>query len=205
MTFSPHIIAVHPSVKANNLKELVGLAKANPGALKYGSAGNGSIQHLATELFAQMTGTKMTHVPYKGAAPAVADLLDGRIDLINTTPPSLVAHIRTGKLKALAYTSDKRHPVLSDIPTSAEAGVPGYKVASWFGIMAPTKTPPEVIERLSAAIGKVVENAEFKRKVEEWGSIAVYKGPEDLKALIATEYEYWGKVIKSAGVKIEQQ
>ena len=122
VTFSPHIVAVHPSVKANNLKELVALAKANPGELKYGSAGVGSIQHLATELFAQMTGIKMTHVPYKGAAPAVADLLDGRIDLINTTPPSLVSHIRTGRLKALAYTSDKRHPVLNDIPTSAEAG-----------------------------------------------------------------------------------
>jgi tripartite-type tricarboxylate transporter receptor subunit TctC len=137
-------------------------------------------------------------LPYRGAAPAVADLLNGRIDLINTTLPSLVAHIRTGRLRALAYTSDKRHPVLSDISTSAESGVPGYKVASWFGITVPAQMPPEVIERLSTEIRKVVESDEFKRKVEEWGGIAAYKGQEDIKALIATEHEYWGKLIKSA-------
>jgi tripartite-type tricarboxylate transporter receptor subunit TctC len=203
VTFSPHIVAVHPDVKANNLKELVDLAKAKPGDIKFGSAGNGSIQHLATELFAQMTGVKMTHVPYKGAAPAVTDVLGGRIELINTTPPSLIAHVRSGKLKALAYTSDKRHPMYNEIPTSAESGVPGYEVASWFGIMAPAKTPPEVIERLTTEIRKVVESDEFKRKVEEQGGVAAFKGPDEFKALIDNEYDYWGKVIKTAGVKAE--
>jgi len=203
VTFSPHIVAVHPDVKANNLKELVDLAKAKPGDIKFGSAGNGSIQHLATELFAQMTGVKMTHVPYKGAAPAVTDVLGGRIELINTTPPSLIAHVRSGKLKALAYTSDKRHPMYNEIPTSAESGVPGYEVASWFGIMAPAKTPPEVIERLTTEIRKVVESDEFKRKVEEQGGVAAFKGPDEFKALIDKEYDYWGKVIKTAGVKAE--
>ncbi len=205
VTFSPHIVAVHPDVKANNLKELVDLAKAKPGDIKFGSAGNGSIQHLATELLAQQTGVKMTHVPYKGAAPAVADVLGGRIELINTTPPSLVAHIRSSKLKALAYTSDKRHPLYSDIPTSAESGVPGYEIASWFGIMAPAKTPPEVIERLTTEIRKVVESDEFKRKIEEQGGVAAFKGPDEFKALIDKEYDYWGKVIKTAGIKAEEQ
>ena len=203
VTFSPHIVAVHPDVKANDLKELVDLAKTKPGDIKFGSAGNGSIQHLATELFAQMTGVKMTHVPYKGAAPAVTDVLGGRIELINTTPPSLIAHVRSGKLKALAYTSDKRHPMYNEIPTSAESGVPGYEVASWFGIMAPAKTPPEVIERLTTEIRKVVESDEFKRKVEEQGGVAAFKGPDEFKALIDKEYDYWGKVIKTAGVKAE--
>jgi tripartite-type tricarboxylate transporter receptor subunit TctC len=201
VTFSPHIVAVHPDVKANNLKELVDLAKAKPGDIKFGSAGNGSIQHLATEMLAQMTGVKMTHVPYKGAAPAVTDVLGGRIELINTTPPSLVAHIRSGKLKALAYTSNKRHPLYNEIPTSAESGVPGYEVASWFGLLAPANTPPEVIERLTTEIRKVVESDEFKRKMEEQGGVAAYQGPAEFKALIDKEYEYWGKVIKTAGVK----
>jgi tripartite-type tricarboxylate transporter receptor subunit TctC len=201
VTFSPHIVAVHPSVKANTLKELADLARANPGELKFGSAGNGSIQHLATELFAQMTGVKMVHVPYKGSAPAVTDVLGGRVEIINTTPPSLVAHIRNGKLKALAYTSDKRHPQFSDIPTSAESGVPGYEVASWFGLLAPAKTPPEVIARLSSEVRKIVESDDFKRRIEEQGGVAAYRGPDDFRALIAKEYEYWGNVIKTAGVR----
>ena len=200
VTFSPHIMAVHPDVKASNLKEFADLARAKPGQIKYGSAGNGSIHHMATELFAQMTGTKMVHVPYKGAAPAVTDLLGGRIDFINTTPPSLVSHIRAGKLKALAYTSDKRHPAYSEIPTSAEAGMPEYQVASWFGVLAPAKTPPAVIERLSSEIRKIVESDEFNRKIEEQGGVGAYKGPEEFAALIKKELDYWGNVIRTAGI-----
>jgi tripartite-type tricarboxylate transporter receptor subunit TctC len=205
VTFSPHLFAVHPNVKANNLKELAELAKANPGTLKYGSAGNGSIQHMATELFAQMTGTKLVHLPYKGAAPAVTDLLGGRLDIVNTTPPSLVAHVKAGKLKGLAYTSDKRHPQFPEVPTSAEAGLPGYEVASWFGVLAPAKTPPAVIEKLSSEIRKIVESNEFKQKIEEQGGVAAYKSPTEFQALIDKELEYWGKVIKTAGIKAEEQ
>jgi tripartite-type tricarboxylate transporter receptor subunit TctC len=205
VTFSPHIFAVHPNVKANNLKELADLAKANPGTLKYGSSGNGSIQQLATEMFAQMTGTKLVHLPYKGAAPAVTDLLGGRLDIVNTTPPPLVPHIKAGKLKALAYTGDKRHPQFPDIPTSAESGLPGYEVASWFGILAPAKTPPAVIEKLSTEIKKIVESDEFKKKIEDQGGIAAYKSPTEFQALIDKEFDYWGKVIKTAGIKAEEQ
>jgi tripartite-type tricarboxylate transporter receptor subunit TctC len=205
VTFSPHVFAVHPNVKANNLKELAELAKANPGTLKYGSSGNGSIQQLATEMFAQMTGTKLVHLPYKGAAPAVTDLLGGRLDIVNTTPPPLVPHIKAGKLKALAYTGDKRHPQFPDIPTSAESGLPGYEVASWFGILAPAKTPPAVIEKLSSEIKKIVESDEFKKKIEDQGGIAAYKNPAEFQALIDKEYDYWGQVIKTAGIKAEEQ
>jgi tripartite-type tricarboxylate transporter receptor subunit TctC len=205
VTFSPHIVAVHPNVKANNLKELAEFAKANPETLKYGSSGNGSIQHLATELFAQMTETKLVHIPYKGAAPAVVDLLGGRLEILNTTPPPLVSHIKNGKLKALAYTSDKRHPQFPDIATSTESGMPNYEVASWFGILAPAKTPPAVVEKLSAEIKKIVDSPEFKRKIEDQGGVAAYKNPAEFQALIDQEYEYWGKVIKTAGVKAEDQ
>ena len=205
VTFSPHIFAVHPNVKANNLKELAELAKAHPGTLKFGSAGNGSIQQLATELFAQMNGVKLVHIPYKGAAPAVTDLLGGRLDILNTTPPPLVAHIKSGRLKALAYTGDKRHPQFPDIATAAESGMPNYEVASWFGILAPAKTPPAVIEKLTTEIKKIVDSPEFKQKIEEQGGVAAYKNPADFQALIAKEYEYWGKVIKTAGVKAEEQ
>ncbi|HEX2134666.1 MAG TPA: tripartite tricarboxylate transporter substrate binding protein [Microvirga sp.] len=205
VTFSPHLFAVHPDVKANNLKELADLAKANPGTLKYGSAGNGSIQHMATELFAQMTGTKLVHLPYKGAAPAVTDLLGGRLDIVNTTPPPLVPHVKAGKLKALAYTSNKRHPQFPEIPTSAEAGLPGYEIASWFGVLAPAKTPPAVIEKLASEIKKIVESDDFRQKIEEQGGVAEYKNPTEFQALIDKEYEYWGKVIKTAGIKAEEQ
>jgi tripartite-type tricarboxylate transporter receptor subunit TctC len=205
VTFSPHIVAAHPDVKASSLKELADLAKANPGTIKYGTAGIGSIQHMATELLAQQTGTKMVHLPYKGAGPAVTDLLGGRLDIVNTTPPSLVPHIKAGKLKALAYTSGKRHPMLPDIPTSAEAGLPGYEVASWFGVMAPAKTPPAIVERLSSEIRKIVEGEEFKRKVEEQGALAEYRAPNEFQALIDKELDYWGKVIKTAGIKAEEQ
>lgn len=205
VTFSPHIVAARPDLKAKDLKELIELAKASPGTVKYGTAGNGSIQHLATEVLAQQGGVKMVHLPYKGAAPAVTDLLGGRLDIVNTTPPSLMSHIRAGKLKALAYTSDKRHPVYGDIPTSAEAGLPGYEVASWFGVVAPAKTPPAVIERLQAEIKKIVESDDFKRRIEEQGGVASFLGPKEFQALIDKEYEYWGKVIKTGGIKAEEQ
>jgi tripartite-type tricarboxylate transporter receptor subunit TctC len=202
-TLAPQVIAVHPDVKATTLKELIELARAKPDQIKYGSAGNGSVQHMATELLAQMTGVKMVHVPYKGTAPALQDLLGGRIELLNTTPPPLLPYIRSGKLRALAYTGDKRHPALPEVPTAAEAGVPGYEAAAWFGFLAPAKTPPAVIERLAAEIRKIVEGEEYKRKMEEQGAFAVFKGPEEFAAYIDKDVEYWGKVIRTAGIKAD--
>ena len=179
VAFSPHVVAVRPDLKAKNLKELADLARASPGSLKYGSAGNGSIQHMAMENFAQMTSTQMLHVPYKSAAPAVNDLLGGEIDIVNTTPSTLVGFIKSGKLKALAYTSDRRHPQLPDVPTSAESGLPGYEVATWFGVLVPARTPSAVIEKLAAEIRKIVEGDEFRQKIEQQGGIAAFRGPDE--------------------------
>ena len=204
VTLSPHVLAVHPSVKVSNLKELADLAKAKPGALRYGSAGTGSILHLAMELFAQVTDTKLLHVPYRGGAPAVTDLLAGHIEIVNTTPPPFMGPIASGDVKALAYTSDKRHPKLPQVPTSAESGLPGYEVAAWFGVMAPAGTPPAVVETLASEIQKIVDTAEFRERMETQGGFAVFKGPRDFQALIDKEYVYWGNVIKTGNVRIEE-
>ena len=134
----------------------------------------------------------------------VTDLVGGRLDIVNTTPPSLVAHIKAGRIKALAYTADTRHPQFSDIPTSEESGLPGYEVASWFGLLAPAKTPQGVIEKLTTEIRKIVEGAEFKQKIEDQGGVAAYKDPAEFRTLIDKEYEYWGNVIKTAGIKAEE-
>ena len=197
---APHIVVVHPSVPAKDLKELADLAKAKPGQITYASSGNGSIQHIASEMFAQQVGAKMTHVPYKGAGPAVTDLVAGRVDMFNTTPPSVIGHVKSGKLRALAYTSTKRHPSMPDVPTSAEAGMPDYLVESWFAVFAPAKTPQPVIDKLSGEIKKIVETAEFKKKAEEQGAVAVYMDPKQLDALVKKELDHWGKVIKAGNI-----
>jgi tripartite-type tricarboxylate transporter receptor subunit TctC len=197
---APHIIVVHPNVPAKDLKELGDLAKAKPGQITYASAGNGSIQHIASEMFAQQVGTKMTHVPYKGAGAAVTDLVAGRVDMFNTTPPSVIGHVKSGKLRALAYTSTKRHPTMPDVPTSAEAKMPNYLVESWFAVFAPAKTPQPVIDKLTGDIKKIVESEEFKKKAEEQGAVAVYMDPKQLDALVKKELDHWGKVIKTGNI-----
>lgn len=205
VAISPHVFAVRPDLNVNSLREFADLAKAEPGVLKYGSAGNGSIQHMAMEIFSQMTGGKMLHVPYKSAAPAVTDLLAGRLDVVNTTPSPLVAHIKAGKLKALAYTSSKRHPQFPDIPTSAESGLPGYEIATWFGVLAPANTPLAVVARLSREIKQIVESERFKQKLEQQGGLAVFRGPEEFKTLIDDDFRYWAKVVRTSGVKVDSQ
>lgn len=201
---SPHAIAVHPSVRASSLNELAELAKANPGTVKYGSAGIGTVNHVAMELFTQITGTRMQHIPYRGSAPSVTDLLGGRIDLVNTTLPSLAPHIRAGSLKGLAFLSDKRHPSFPELPTSAEAGMPDYLITSWFGILAPAGTPPDVVARLAREIGIIVRSDDFRRKMEEQGGFAEFKAGADFEAVIARELDAWGKVVRTAGVKAEE-
>jgi tripartite-type tricarboxylate transporter receptor subunit TctC len=201
---SPHAIATHPGVKAANLRELAELARAKPSTVTYGSAGIGSVNHVAMELFTQITGTKMLHVPYRGSAPSVTDLLGGRIDLVNTTLPSLAPHIRAGTLNGLAFLATKRHPAFPEIPTSAEAGMPDYLITSWFAVMAPAGTPSPLVERLAAEIRTVVESEEFRRKIEEQGGFAEFRGPADVEAAIARELDYWGTVVRTAGIKADE-
>jgi tripartite-type tricarboxylate transporter receptor subunit TctC len=201
---APHVVVVHPDLKATNLKELAQLVKDNPGKISFASAGNGSIQHIATELFAQLVGGQMLHVPYKGAGSAITDLVSGRVSLFNTTPPSVISQIRASKLRPIAYTGSKRHPMLAEVPTSAESGMPEYEISSWFAVFAPAKTPPAVIERLASEIRKIVASEEYKQKAEEQGAFAVYMGPDELGAYAKKEIDYWGKVIRTAGIKGEE-
>lgn len=200
---APHVIAVGPSVPAATLKDLIELGRKNGKGLFYASSGNGSIQHIAGELFGQMTKVPMTHVPYKGAGPAVNDLLGGQVDLFVTTPPSVIGHVASGKLKALAYTGKQRHPSMPNVPTSAEAGLAGYEVESWFAVFAPAGTPAPVVTRLSAEIKTIVEREAYRKKMDEQGAFAAYMDSATLAKFVDKELATWANVIKTAGIKAD--
>jgi tripartite-type tricarboxylate transporter receptor subunit TctC len=200
---APHVIAVGPSVPANSLSELIAWGKKNGKGLFYASSGNGSIQHIAGELLAQMTSLRMTHVPYRGAGPAVNDLLGGQVDLFITTPPSVIGHVASGKLKALAYTGKQRHPSMPNVPTSAEAGLPGYEVESWFAVFAPAGTPAPIVSRLSAEIKTIVESEAYRKKMDEQGALAAYMDSPTLARFVDKELALWAGVVKSAGIKAD--
>ncbi|MGH8619873.1 MAG: Bug family tripartite tricarboxylate transporter substrate binding protein [Burkholderiales bacterium] len=201
---APHLFVAHPSLPVKNLSDLARLARVQGDALSYASSGVGSIQHIGTELFLQTVKAKMLHVPYKGAGPAVIDLLSGQVAVFNTTPPSVVQHVRGGKLRALAYLSKERHPTMQEIPTSAQAGLPGYEVESWFAVFAPAGTPREIMDRLGAETARVVDSADFRRKAEEQGAFARSMDGKALDAYVLREIELWGKVIQSANITVEQ-
>ncbi len=200
---APHVFAVHPSLPVRTLADLGKLARAQGGALSYASSGIGSIQHIGTELFLQIVKAKMVHVPYKGAGPAVIDLVSGQVAAFNTTPPSLIQHVRTGRLRALAYLSKERHPTMPDIPTSAQAGLPGYEVESWFAVFAPAGTPREIVERLATEITRIVESPDFRRRAEDQGAFARSMEPKALDAYVVREIEQWAKVIRTANITME--
>jgi tripartite-type tricarboxylate transporter receptor subunit TctC len=197
---APHLIAVSGAVPVNNLQEFIALGKKNGRGWFYASSGNGSIQHVAGELFAQQTKVPLTHVPYKGAGPAVNDLLGGQVDVFVTTPPSVIGHIASGKIKALAYTGKQRHPSLPNVPTSAEAGLPGYEVESWFAVFAPAGTPAPIVARLSAEIKTIVESEAYRKKMDDQGAFAAYMDPKALGSFVDRELELWARVIKTANI-----
>jgi tripartite-type tricarboxylate transporter receptor subunit TctC len=201
---APQAIAVGPSTKVHTMKELVELIRANPGKVTYGSAGAGSIQHLAGELLERLVeGGKMIHVPYKGTGPAVLDLLAGNIDVVITTPPGVIQHVQAGKLRALALAARSRHPSMPAVPTAAEAGFPKYEVSSWFGIMAPAGTPAEVVRRLAEEIRRVVESREYRDKVESQGAFAQFQDPATFAKTVSSDLAYWGHLIRAANITAE--
>ena len=203
MTRAPQVIATSPKIPANNLKELIAYAKANPGKLNYASSGNGSIQHIAGELFKQLTGTFITHIPYRGSGPAVQDLMGGQVDLFITTPAGVVSQIQGGRLKGMAVTSKQRLSSLPSVPTAAESGLNGYELDSWFALYAPAGTPADVVQQLNTEINKILVTAETKKKAEESGTSVEAWTPQQLAEFTKKELDYWGKVIKGAKITLE--
>ena len=203
VTVATNVITVHPSVPVNSLKELVDYLKKNPGKVNYASQGNGSLSHLGTELFKQQTGTSITHVPYKGSGQAIQDVLAGQVQMFITTPPSVIQHIQAGKLKALAVASKSRHPSLPDVPTTAEAGVPGFELDAWVALFAPAGTPQPVINKLSQDIKLALEQPETKTRAAGQGVDVRYMKPDALDGLVKKELAYWGDVIKKAHITLD--
>jgi tripartite-type tricarboxylate transporter receptor subunit TctC len=203
MTRAPQVVAARPGLPASNLKELIAYAKANPGKLNYASSGNGSIQHIAGELFKQLTGTFITHIPYKGSGPAVQDLMGGQVDLFITTPAGVVSQIQAGRLKGLAVTSKQRLSSLPQLPTAAESGLKGYELDSWFALYAPAGTPADIVQLLNAEVGKILSTAEVRRKAEDAGTAVEIMTPAQLGAFTKKELDYWGRVIQGAHITLE--
>ena len=203
LTVSTNVIAVHPSVPVNNLKEFIAYAKANPGKLNYASQGNGSVSHIGTEMFKQSTGIEMTHVPYKGSGPAIQDVLAGQVQVFISTPPSLMQHVQSGKLKGLAVTGKSRHPGMPNVPTTAEAGLPSFQLESWVGLFAPAGTPAPVITKLTESVKKSLALPEVKERADAAGVELRYLTPAATDALVKKELPYWNKAIKSANIKLD--
>jgi tripartite-type tricarboxylate transporter receptor subunit TctC len=198
-----NVLVVNPSVPAKSVKELIALAKAQPGKLTYASSGNGTSIHLSGELFKSMTGVDLLHIPYKGSSPAVTDLLGGQVNMMFDNIPSSLPHIRAGKLRALAVTGSKRSQLLPDVPTIAEAGVPGYDSYVWFGIVAPAGTPPEIIARLNAALVKIAATPAFRDRLSAQGYDVLSTTPEQMAISIRGEIAKWGKIVKTSGAHVD--
>ena len=197
------VLSVHPSVPARSVKEYIALAKAHPGTLAYGSAGNGSANHLATARFAHMAGINLQHVPYKGGGPAVVAVVGGEVSTLFATIPSAIEHFKSGRLRPLAVSSAKRNAALPNLPTVAEAGVPGYEAIEWQGVMVPAGTPREVVLKLNQALTKIVAIPDVKERVAALGSDLVTSTPEEFDTFVKHELAVWSKVVKDVGIKID--
>lgn len=203
LTSGPLLVMTNPSLPYKTVGDLIAAAKAQPGAINFGSAGNGSSTHLATEQLSTMAGVKMTHVPYSGSMPAMQDVMAGNAQLVMDLMFSALPQVTGGKLRAIGITGTRRSPLLPDVPTVAESGVPGFQVEAWNGLMAPAGTPKPVIDKLNAEIRKVLESPEMKKRLEAQGFEASWTPPEKFGALIAAETERWSKVVHSSGAKVE--
>ena len=202
LTSQPYVLLAHPAVPAKSVRELIAHARANPDKLNYASSGTGSSAHLGMELFKSMTQTKMEHIPYKGSGPALIDLLGGQVQLLLASAISAAPHLNSGRLRALGVTSGKRSPNLPQLPTIAEAGVPGYDVTGWYGIVAPARTPPAIINKLSAELGRAMHTAEVTDKLAADGTEAMTGTPEAFKTTIAKEIDKWTQLVRTTGLKL---
>lgn len=203
LTVATNVIAVHPSLPVSNLQDLIAYLKKHPGQVSYASQGNGSVSHIGTEMFKARTGTELVHIPYRGSGPAIQDVLSGQVQLFITTPPSVMGHVRSGRLKALAVTGPQRHPSLPDVPTTTEAGLAGFELEAWVAIFAPAGTPPAIVETLASAIKQVLAMPEVKQHADATGVELRYLPPQALGSLLRRDAEYWGKVVKTAGIKAD--
>jgi tripartite-type tricarboxylate transporter receptor subunit TctC len=197
----PNVLAVHPSVPAKNLQELIALARSKPGQLNYGTGGNGSAAHLATEYLKMESKTFMVHVPYRGTAPAVTDLIAGQIQLVFTGGPAVIPFVKSGQLRALAVSSNKRLEALPNVPTVAESGYKGFEADQWYGVAAPAGTPKDVVLKLNAQINQALASAELKNRLQAEGAIARPTTPEAFGALIAREIARWKPVVQAGNIK----
>ena len=200
---SPLLLVMHPTVPVKNVRELVAFAKARPGQLTYSSAGVGASGHLAGALFDTLTGTKMVHVPYKGNALALTDLIGGQVSLTFATSASVLPHVRSGRLRALASTGAKRSPALPDLATIAESGVPGYEASLWYGYVAPAKLPQEILQRLNTEIVAAVKTPEVRDRLAAEGVDARFSTSDEFAKLLASDVKRWASVIERTGVKLE--
>jgi tripartite-type tricarboxylate transporter receptor subunit TctC len=200
---SPYIVALHPSVPASSVAELTAYAKANPGKLNYGSSGTGGLPHLAGELYERLAGVDLVHVPYKGIAPAITDLVGGQVQLLFGDVGLVLPHVKAGNLKAIAVTSKQRATPLPDVPTMIEAGVPGYQMGTWWGLLAPAGTPRPIIARLSAEVRKALSLPEIQNAFKARSLEYELTTPEQFAARIRDEYDTWGRIVKEANIKSE--
>ena len=200
---TPNIIVVNPSVPAKNLQELIALAKSEPGKLNFGSTSLGGSPHMSAELLKMMTHIDITHVPYKGAAPMLTDLIGGQIQIGFDNLPSTISFVRAGKVRAIAVTTPERWPAAPDIPTVAESGVPGYEVSGWFGLLAPAGTPKAVLDTLQQALAAAVQKPELKKQMLDLGAQPIANTPDEFAAQIRREVSKWQSVVAATGVKVE--
>src|SRR4051812_15084863 len=201
---SPNVLVVNPQVlPVKTVGELIALAKSKPGALSYASTGNGSSNHISMELFESLAGVRLLHVPYKGSAPAVVDMLGGQVQVMFDNAPNVMPQVRAGKLRALAQSGATRSPVAPDLPTVAEAGVPGYEVTVWFGLVAPAGTPREIVAKLNAEVLKILAMPDVRERFLAQGVEPLGSTPDEFATHIRAQMDKWAKVVKDAGVKAE--
>jgi tripartite-type tricarboxylate transporter receptor subunit TctC len=200
---TPNLLVANPGAPVNSVKELIAFAKANPGRLNYASTGNGTSNHLSFELFKAMTQTNIIHVPYKGSAPAVTDLIAGQVQVMFDNTPNVLPHVRAGKLKALGVSTKNRTPHAPDVPSVDEAGVPGYDVSVWFGVLTVAGTPSEVVRRLNSEMVKILTSAEVRERFGKMGVEVVAGTPEHFASFLKAEVDRWAKVVRDANIRAD--